>query len=52
MKKHLRVLGLTLFEAHLTNQSSGLVAQTLARGEYSIRYVFKGQGPRAIMRTE
>lgn len=39
MKKHLRVLGLTLFEAHLTNQSSGLVAKTLRRGECLIRKV-------------
>lgn len=58
MKKHLRVLGLTLFEAHLTNQSSGLVAKTLGGGESlirNVRYVWsdiKEQGPRAIIGTE
>lgn len=42
----LRVLGLTLFEAHLTDESSRLVTETLARRrERLIRYVFKEQGP-------
>lgn len=45
---HLRVLGLTLFEAHLTNESSRLVPQTLARREHLIRYVFKGQRAKPI----
>lgn len=31
MTRHLRVLGLTLFEAHLTNQGRGLVAETLMK---------------------
>lgn len=43
-KKHLRVLGLTLLETHLTNQSSRLVTETLTRREYWIRNVFKERG--------
>lgn len=36
-RKHLRVLGLALFEAHLPDESSRLVTKTLARRERLIR---------------
>lgn len=47
----LRVLGFTLFEAHLTDESSRLVTETLARRDRWIRYVFEEQGPKPITQT-
>lgn len=46
-----RVLGLTLFEAPLTDESRRLVTETLARRDRWVRYVFEEQGPKPITQT-